>query len=295
MAKFTEVTLNNWRYPASDTEETKLANAEKMVREAIADSEELKNKSTEIFGQGSYANDTNVKINSDIDINVCLSDTIFIQIPEGKKQEDFGYSDSDYKFSEYKDAVERALVKKFGRKDVIRNDKCITVLANTYRVEADVVPTFKYNRHDDNGGKAIGTKFITDEGYPVINYPLQHIENGKLKNSQTQRRFKRLTRIFKRLRYKMIEDKIPVSDNITSFLIECLLWNVPNKVFNDYDTWTERLKQSIIFLYNNTKEDKDCKEWGEVSELLYLFHSGRKWSREDVNSFLLQAWKYLEF
>ena len=110
MAKFTEETLNNWRYPASDTEETKLANAEKMVREAIADSEELKNKSTEIFGQGSYANDTNVKINSDIDINVCLSDTIFIQIPEGKKQEDFGYSDSDYKFSEYKDAVERALV-----------------------------------------------------------------------------------------------------------------------------------------------------------------------------------------
>lgn len=295
MAKFTEETLNNWRYPASDTEETKLANAEKMVREAIADSEELKNKSTEIFGQGSYANDTNVKINSDIDINVCLSDTIFIQIPEGKKQEDFGYSDSDYKFSEYKDAVERALVKKFGRKDVIRNDKCITVLENTYRVEADVVPTFKYNRHDDNGGKAIGTKFITDEGYPVINYPLQHIENGKLKNSQTQRRFKRLTRIFKRLRYKMIEDKIPVSDNITSFLIECLLWNVPNKVFNDYDTWTERLKQSIIFLYNNTKEDKDCKEWGEVSELLYLFHSGRKWSREDVNSFLLKAWKYLEF
>lgn len=295
MAKFTEETLNNWRYPASDTEETKLANAEKMVREAIADSEELKIKSTEIFGQGSYANDTNVKINSDIDINVCLSDTIFIQIPEGKKQEDFGYSDSDYKFSEYKDAIERALVKKFGRKDVVRNDKCITVLANTYRVEADVVPTFKYNRHDDNGGKAIGTKFITDEGYPVINYPLQHIENGKLKNSQTQRRFKRLTRIFKRLRYKMLEDKIPVSENITSFLIECLLWNVPNNVFNDYDTWTERLKQSIIFLYNNTKEDKNCKEWGEVSELLYLFHSGRKWSREDVNSFLLQAWKYLEF
>lgn len=86
MAKFTEETLNNWRYPASDTEETKLANAEKMVREAIADSEELKNKSTEIFGQGSYANDTNVKINSDIDINVCLSDTIFIQIPEGKSK-----------------------------------------------------------------------------------------------------------------------------------------------------------------------------------------------------------------
>jgi hypothetical protein len=295
MAKFTEDILNNWRYPASETEETKLANAERMIREAIVNSDELKSKSTEIFGQGSYANDTNVKINSDIDINVCLSDTIFAQIPEGKKQEDFGYSDSDYTFSEYKDAVERALVKKFSREEVVRNDKCITVLANTYRVEADVVPTFKYNRHDDNGEKAIGTKFITDEGYPVINYPIQHIENGIIKNSQTQKRFKRLTRIFKRLRYKMIEDKIPVSENITSFLIECLVWNVPNKVFNNSDTWSERLRQSIIFLYSNTKEEKDCNEWGEVSELLYLFHSGRKWSREDVNTFLLQTWKYIEF
>ena len=93
----------------------------------------------------------------------------------------------------------------------------------------------------------------------------------------------------------MIEDRVTVNDNISSFLIECLVWNVPNRIFNDYSTWTERLRESIIYLYNNTKEDKDCKEWGEVSELLYLFHSGRKWSRKDVNDFLIQAWNYLEF
>ncbi len=295
MAKFTEESLNIWRYPASDTEESKLNNAEKMVKDAIADSAELSRKNIEVFGQGSYANDTNIKINSDIDINVCLNDTIFISLPDGKKQEDFGYSDSEYTFSKYKDAIEAALVKKFGRDDVKRNNKCITVVANTYRVEADVVPTFKFNRHDTDGGKAIGAKFITDDGIPVVNYPIQHIENGKSKNALTQRRFKRLTRIFKRLRYKMIEDKLPVNENITSFLIECLLWNVPNQIFNDYETWNDRLKHSIIYLYENTKEDKNCKEWGEVSELLYLFPSSRKWSREDVNKFLVQAWNYLEY
>jgi len=295
MAKFNEATLNNWRFPASATEETKLSNAERMIKDAIFASDELKSKSIEIFGQGSYANDTNVKVDSDIDINVCLNDTVFIQIPSEKKQEDFGYSDSEYKFSEYKDAVERALVQKFGRTAVKRNDKCITIKENTYRVEADVVPTFKFFRHDENGGKAIGTKFISDSINPIVNYPLQHIENGKSKNSLTQKRFKRLTRIFKRLRYKMIEDRVTVNDNISSFLIECLVWNVPNRIFNDYSTWTERLRESIIYLYNNTKEDKDCKEWGEVSELLYLFHSGRKWSRKDVNDFLIQAWNYLEF
>ena len=295
MAKFTEDQLNNFRFPPSDTEETKLSNAERLIKEAIADSDELKEKNTIVFGQGSYANDTNVKNNSDIDINVRLSDTVFIGLPPGSKQEDFGYTDSDYTYAEYKEAVERALVAKFCRSEVVRNDKCITVKANTNRVEADVVPTLEYFRHDENGGKAIGTKFITDEGYPVINYPLQHIENGKQKNSETQKRFKRLTRIFKRIRYKMIDDGVAVSDNITSFLIECLLWNVPNQIYNINDTWTERLRQAIIFLYNNTKTDEECKEWGEVSELLYLIRPSRKWSREDINKFLLDVWRYLEF
>jgi hypothetical protein len=295
MAKFSEETLNQWRKPPSDTEENKLSNAERMVKEAIQESDDLKDKKIDVFGQGSYANDTNVKLNSDIDLNASLNDTVFIDIPKEKKQEDFGYGDSSYKFSEYKDSIEKALVAKFGKSEVIRNDKCITIKANSYRVEADVIPTFKYYRHEENGGKAIGTKFITDKGKSIVNYPIQHIDNGKKKNSQTQKRFKRLTRIFKRLRYKMIEDNEPVSDNISSFLLECLVFNVPDNVFNDNDTWTDRLKESIIYLYNKTKEEKDCKEWGEVSELLYLFHSGRKWKYTDVNTFLVQAWKYLEY
>ena len=150
MAKYTEETLNNWRLPPSDSEETKLSNAERMIREAISASDELKDKKIEIFGQGSYANDTNVKLNSDIDINVCLTDTLFVQLPKDTKQEEFGYSDSEYKFSQYKDSVEKALVAKFGRSEVIRDDKCITIKANTNRVEADVVPTFKFHRHEDN-------------------------------------------------------------------------------------------------------------------------------------------------
>ena len=93
----------------------------------------------------------------------------------------------------------------------------------------------------------------------------------------------------------MIDDGVQVSDNITSFLLECLVWNVPKDVFNDNDTWTERLKQSITYLYGNTRDDTSCKKWGEVSELLYLFHSVRKWTRADVNEFLFQVWNYLEF
>ena len=187
-----------------------------------------------------------------------------------------------------------ALVNKF-ESDVKRKNKCIVIEGNTYRVGADVVPTWKYKRYSNDKTFIEGICFFADSHERVINFPIQHIENGKLKNSQTKRRFKRLTRIFKRIQTKMIEDGESVNQNITSFLLECLVWNVPDWIFDGYETWTDRLKESIKFLYNTTKEDKDCKDWGEVSGLLLLFHSGRKWSRADINAYLLNLWRYLEY
>jgi hypothetical protein len=93
----------------------------------------------------------------------------------------------------------------------------------------------------------------------------------------------------------MIDDGLDVSKNITSFLLECLIYNVPDHIFNNNNTWTEILKNAIIYLYQKTDEKNDCAEWGEVSGLLYLFHSGRKWNREDVNKYLVQMWNYLEY
>ncbi|MCK9452680.1 MAG: nucleotidyltransferase [Bacteroidales bacterium] len=295
MAKYNEQTLTNWTKPPSDTEQTKLENSERMVRDAISADEKLKQKSTETFGQGSYANNTNVRLNSDIDINVRYTGGFYFDLPKDKTREDFGITPTSYTFSEFKDDVENALVTKFGRNDVKRKDKCITIIGNSYRIETDVVPTWNYRRYAENGTFVLGAKFFTDSlNKEVVNFPKQHIQNGIDKNTNTYRAFKRLTRLHRKLRYKMIEDGEPVSDNITSFLLECLTWNVPNSTINAYNTWTDRLKQSIIYIHEKTKTEEGCKEWGEVSELLYLF-VGRKWSREDVNEYMVQLWNYLEY
>jgi len=47
-------------------------------------------------------------------------------------------------------------------------------------------------------------------------------------------------------------------------------------ILNDNDTWQDRLKSSIVYLYKHTKDEDKCDEWGEVSELLYLFRGNRK-------------------
>jgi hypothetical protein len=299
MAKYSEDTLTSWTKPPSDSEQTRLETSERMVREAISEDENLSKKSTETFGQGSYANDTNVRLNSDIDINVRYTGGYFFDLPKDKTEADMGIDKdgpSGYSFSEFKNDVEAALVKKFGRDQVKRNDKCITIKGTAQRVQTDVVPTWNYRRYNDNKTYVLGAKFFPDKPTDAItNFPKQHIENGIDKNSKTQRRFKRLTRLHRKLRYKMKDDGATINGNITSFLLEGLVWNVPNRIMNDYDTWTERLKQSIIYIHQQTKEENTCKEWGEVSELLYLFHSGRKWSRADVNEYMVQLWKYLEF
>lgn len=298
MAKYSEQILTNWSKPPSDNEQTKLENSARMVREAIQSDYILNKKSTEIFGQGSYANDTNVRLNSDIDINIRYTDAFYFDLPPNTTKSDVGIGNlpaASYTFDEFKNDVEKALVNKFGRAEVIRKDKCITILGNSYRVITDVVPTWNYRRYNDDGTYELGAKFFPDKSkVETVNFPKQHIENAKSKNANTSRRFKRLTRIHRKIRYKMIDDGKDVNKNITSFLIECLIWNVPDWIMNDYDTWMDRLKQSIIYLYKNTKEESTCIKWGEVSELLYLFHSGRKWSQPDVNQYMIQLWNYLE-
>lgn len=294
MARFNEDTLRSFTLPPSSTESSKLENAERMVREALREDPVLSKMNTETFGQGSYSNDTNVRLNSDVDINVRYLDVFYFDLPDGQTHSDFSITPNDYPFSEYKNAVETALVRKFGRASVTRHDKCITVEGNSYRIETDVVPTFDYRRYSADKTYARGTKFLSDSGKSIVNFPIQHIDNGKSKNRLTEKKFKRLTRIHRRIRYKMIED-VGVDDSITSFLIECLVWNVPNNIFNQNYLWTDRLKQSIVHLYQSTSQQETCKEWGEVSELLYLFHNGRKWTWQDVNSYLIKMWNYLEY
>ena len=296
MGRFNEQTFLNWTKPASDTEETKLANAERMVKDTINSNDTLNSLSIDIFGQGSYANDTNVRLNSDIDINICYTTGFYYDFPVNKLKEDFDFIyPIAYNFDAFKNDVERALISAFDRSQVQRNNKCITIVENTYRVKTDVVPTWRYRRYSDNKTYVEGVYLKTDAGISVQSYPKQHIANSKGKNGSTSKRFKRLTRIFRKLRYKMLEDGLQVSANVTSFLLECLVWNVPNQIFNNFLTWTDRLRESVIYLYNETKEESTCKNWGEVSELLYLFYQGRKWSRENVNNYLVQMWKYLEF
>lgn len=295
--KYAETTLKGWIAPASDSEETKIQNTINMIRNAIDSSDELKDLTIEIFIQGSYANNTNVRTNSDIDVCVMLTSTFFTEYPEGKCNSDYGFIKGSITYQEYQRRVKKAIISKFGNNSVTLGNKSIKIKSNSYHVNADVVVAFLLKdfrtiNSFDPRYYVEGIRFLSSEGDEVTNYPKEHINNGKRKNTQTNHRYKYLTRIFKRIRNAMVEEQLINGDIISSFLVECLVWNVPNSIIENY-TWTETVKESIRYLYNAI-ENQEHLEWGEVSERLYLFR-GRKWTENDAQSFLLKMWNFLGY
>ncbi len=300
MAKFTEEALDSWRKPASQNEEQKISNAISMIKDALSKNPVLSAKNIEPVVQGSYANNTNVKLDSDVDVSLMLKDTFYTEYPDGGKDSDYGFSEGTNDFSEYRRDVISAIETKFGKDNVKVGNKSIKINSNSYHVQADVVPCFQYRNYKWNSSEnpdrfEEGIKFYSSDNQEVVNYPKIHVSNGITKNSNTQRRYKRTVRLYKSIRNKMIADGINVSKDITSFLLECMLWNVPNKIFNDNNTWNDILRETIRFLFFETKAEEKCKNWGEVSEHFYLFHSDRKWTRSSANAFLVQMWNFLGY
>jgi len=300
MNKDWEEIFTSWTKPPSDTEESRCDNTVNMIQKAIDADEILSKMTIEVFAQGSYANNTNVKLNSDVDICVRNMDYLFAVYPEGKTNADFGLSDSDYGYLTFKSQVENALVNYFCRREVTPGNKAFNIKSNSYRIEADVIVCFEHRRYTGekdlygNHSYLSGAEFRTENDSRIINWPKQQIENGIKKNRETNTQFKKVVRIFKKLNLEMIDSKIDIAGKIQSFLIECLCWNTPNHVFTATQ-YIDIIRSSLGHLYNETKDANKVKEWGEINDLKYLFRSNQPWKLEDVNTWTVKAWNYIGF
>jgi hypothetical protein len=292
--------FQTWAMPPSQAEQEKATNAERAIRRAITDDKTLSKMDIKIIQQGSYRANTNVRLDSDVDICVCLQEPFFCNYPPGKTREDFGNVANKMTYQEFKGLVETALVHEFGRRSVTRGNKAFDVHENTYRIDADVVAALAHRRYTYNNDGTYryiiptGVEFHPDAGGSVINWPEQTYTNGVAKNDVTGRRYKGIVRILKRLRNEMQEKKIVKANNIGSFLIESLVWNVPSASFGNPDL-SDDVKYVLAHCIVNTKDDEKCREWREVNELKYLFRTSQPWTREQAYDFLIAAWNYVGF
>lgn len=296
MARDWEATIRSWTKPSSDTEAEKCSATAAMVKDAIAGSGALSTRNIIVFAQGSYQNNTNVRLNSDVDICVCCRDTFFYEnLPNGLTPIDVGIVNATYTFAQFRNEVWQALVAKFGGSAVVRGNKAFDIHANTYHVDADVLACFEGRRY--RGTKANwdfvrGTAFTTDNGQSIHNWPEQHYGNGVDKNRRTGNRYKYIARALKRLRYEMIDKGVAGADGVSSFLLECLAWNTPDGYYG-HDLYLDDVKNMLGHAFNSTSSDAGCEQWTEVSGLKLLFGTHQPWTRQQANVFLFAAWLYI--
>lgn len=292
-----EDTFRTWASPLSKTEKERMENTEVAIKNAIQKDATLSRMDISVFAQGSYKGRTSVKQDSDVDVCVRLNSTFFVRYPEGKTREDYGNIDGSITFQSFKSLVENALRNYFGSNQVTRGNKAFDIHSNTYRVDADVLAAFAYRYYNGRGEndyiKPVGVAFLTDQGVKINNWPKQTYDNGVAKHSATGERYKKMVRIIKKLRNKM-NDEGKLTFNAPSFLIESLVWNVPNRMFN-HDDYYDDVRWVVAECFNKTLSDDECKNLCEVNDIKYLLHPAQPWTREQAHNFFNAAWDYIGF
>jgi len=272
--------FSNWASPPGKTEADRIENSIRGVRRAIQSDVKL-SSTTKVFLQGSYRNRVNVRSDSDVDIGVLYTGGTFIpEYPAGTNRETFGNLPGTYTQFEFKNDVEAALVREFGRAAVTRGNKAIDVEENTYRVDADVVPVFESRHYSTDGRYLCGVNLRTDKAESIMNWPEklfdtghwpdQHYENGLAKNDRTSRRYRGQVRIIKKLRFLMADEDITVAKEVEGFLVECMVYNSPDQALF-LDSWHARTVATLSYLVEKTSDESQCGDWREVSGLKWLF------------------------
>lgn len=194
-----------------------------------------------VFLQGSYGNDTNIRSESDVDVVIQLENVFHHNIndlPQDQQALFKGtYSDATYMHSHFKADVLKVLKARFGT-DVGEPQKAIPIAARNARRSADVIAAIEYRRYQQFVTEASaffdrGICFYTAAGTKIVNYPKQHSANLTIKHQATNSMFKPMVRIFKNMRSRAIERGHLKAGTAPSYYLEGLLFNAPNSEFGN--------------------------------------------------------------
>lgn len=301
--------IARWILKSSESEELRMDRAERMVRAAIDKHPPFQDDaaSFRVYVKGSYANETNVRQDSDVDV-VVENQRLFYW--EYLNEEIASKATPDPNPSPYtgvwtpakwRSEVESALKNHFGGSDVDTSGSVAITISEVpgSRPSADVVPAFQYHRYDrpDRAASATqhGSKVFKKAGGTIINYPFQQLQNGRSKDRRSSCKYKEFARALKNGENALV--KAGLLEEKPSYFMECLAYNVPDGDLTrggySRSAW---FRHALATLHNALLPSGfDNGQWVEPNELKYLFHSTQKWSVDDARELTRNLWDYLEY
>lgn len=254
-----------------------------------------------VYAKGSYANQTNVRADSDVDVVVENQDAVYYDYfpPQIAPSPDFNIDPYQGPWTPtlWREEVRLAMVAKFGAADVDTSGEVAMTIAEVpgSRPSADVVPSFDYRRFDstDRSHFHVGSKVFKRTSGSIDNYPDQQKANGVRKNTATGGRYKKCVRALKNAE-NYLADQHAIKA-LPSYLMECLVWNVPNAHISSGGTLDEGFRSTLAYLYNNLHVTAfNADNWEEPNQLKYLARSG-KWDRADAFGLVDATWDFLGY
>lgn len=282
--------LDNWtNYESAAIESARSTHT--RIRNCLENSSALTDIDFETFLQGSYANTTLVRGSGDVDIVVKLeqswqSDLSRLDLDEKREYGD-NVSSATYSWDRFKSDVVDVLETNYGSESIELGDKAIEVDTDSLPIGADVVVCIEFRQYvsiDEYPGNYIeGIVFwneSTDER--IENFPMAHRRNGEAKQEETNGRYKETVRLFKNARNKLVERDWIEKEEVPSYFVECLLYNVPPGLYvNDL---TERYEQIVGHLQGATIENYRCQN--EIHEL--FGPEPTQWTIDNAEKFISQ-------
>lgn len=189
----------------------------------------------EVYLQGSYKNDTNIRGDSDVDVVTQLNTSFYSNLSEDQKRI-LGITPVSYGWSNFRADVLEALRDYYGQDQIIEGNKSLKVKAGNSRLPVDVVVCSQYRRYKSvsNYDYIEGMCFWSrNDSRQIINYPKIYYDNGVSKHQNSDQWYKPIVRLFKNSRSYISGDSTP------SYFLECMLYNVLDSNFgtNYQDTF----------------------------------------------------------
>lgn len=295
--------LDRWMRTSSDSEQDRMERAERMVRQAVENHPPFAAYLDDIaiYAKGSYANQTNVRLDSDVDIVVENRDLYYYDyfpptIAPSPDPSSVPYVGRWNDPGEWRAEVRAAIVNAFGTSQVDTSGHvAMTVLeVPGSRPSADVVPSFLYKRFEspDRRVAHIGSRVFTTDGKRIDNWPQQQKANGRNKDTATHGRYKQYVRALKNAENHFAETG--ELDELPSYFMECLVWNVPNNVINHGSVYAG-FQMTLAHLVVNLDDRDQWNEWEEPNRLKWLFRGHDKWTAEQGRDLALAAYSYLDW
>lgn len=288
---FSETQLTTWAGQGAIASSATTYNSIKTSIESISWNNDI---NYNIYLQGSYKNSTNIRANSDIDVVVEFQ-SIFISNkqslkPDELKEFDAYYPDGKYSLDDFKTAVIEGLEKYYGKNNVIDGNKAIKVTGTNGRLDSDVVCCAEYREYRSfsrtkTNDYEKGIVFWTKTYDKVVNFPIQHYDNGVTKNTQAGGNYKAATRIVKNMKSRMVDLKLIDAKLAPSYFVECLLCNAPSTKFQ-FSYYVQIVPETLNFLRASI-QDKSIEKFVCQNYQRYLFgSSAQQWDIEKCKTFI---------